>query len=113
MGTRAISEAIEADISCAKYFAGLIRATDDFEMLAPVDLSIVCFRARPPGFAGDLDALNERVMLEVQHGGSSYLSNTRIRGVFALRGCVLNYRTTKYDMEILLDDVRKALRSVE
>jgi len=113
VGTRAISEAIEDNISCAKYFAGLIRAADDFEMLAPVDLSIFCFRARPPGYAGDLDALNERVMLEVQRSGSSYLSNTRIRGVFALRGCVLNYRTTNHDMDILLDDVREALRSVE
>jgi aromatic-L-amino-acid decarboxylase len=52
-------------------------------------------------------------MLEVQHSGSSYLSNTRIRGVFALRGCVLNYRTTQHDMDVLLGDVRKALRSVE
>ena len=112
VGTRAIGEAIEDNIACAKYFADLVRATDDFEMLAPVDLSIFCFRARPRGFTGDLDALNERVMLEVQRGGSSYLSNTRVRGVFALRGCVLNYRTTKRDMEILLDDVRKALRSV-
>ena len=77
-------------------------------MLAPVDLSIFCFRYHPSGFAGDLDALNERVMLEVQRSGGSYLSNTRVRGAFALRGCVLNYRTTKRDMEILLDDVRKA-----
>ena len=112
VGTRAIGEAIEDNIACAKYFADLVRATDDFEMLAPVDLSIFCFRARPPGFTGNLDALNERVMLEVQHSGSSYLSNTRIRGVFALRGCVLNYRTTKHDMHILLDDVRNALRSL-
>jgi len=112
VGTLAIGEAIEDNIACAKYFADLVRATDDFEMLAPVGLSIFCFRARPPGFGGDLDALNERVMLEVQRSGSSYLSNTRIRGVFALRGCVLNYRTTKHDMEILLDDVRKALCSV-
>ena len=83
-------------------------------MLAPVDLSIFCFRARRPrGFAGDLDALNERVMLAVQHGGSSYLSNARVHGKFALRGCVLNYRTTKRDMEILLDDVRNAVRLVE
>ena len=112
VGTRAMSEAIEGNIACAKYFADLVRSTDDFEMLAPVDLSIFCFRARPRGFTGDLDALNERVMLVVQHGGSSYLSNTRIGGVFALRGCVLNYRTTKHDMEILLEDVRNALHAV-
>jgi aromatic-L-amino-acid decarboxylase len=48
-------------------------------------------------------------MLEVQRGGSSYLSNARVRGAFALRGCVLNYRTTKRDMEILLEDVRNAV----
>jgi glutamate/tyrosine decarboxylase-like PLP-dependent enzyme len=112
-GTRAIGEAIEDNIACAKYFADLVSETDDFEMLAPVDLSIFCFRYRPRGFTGDLDALNERVMLEVQRGGSSYLSNARVRGAFALRGCVLNYRTTKRDMEILLEDVRSAVRLVE
>jgi aromatic-L-amino-acid decarboxylase len=113
VGTRAISEAIEENITCAKYFAALVSATDDFEMLAPVDLSIFCFRYHPHGFDGDLDALNERVMLAVQRGGSSYLSNTRVRGAFALRGCVLNYRTTKRDMEILLEDVRCAVRSIK
>ncbi len=104
-GTRAIGEAIEENIACAKYFAELVAATDDFEMLAPVDLSIFCFRYRPRGFTGDLDALNERIMLEVQRGGSSYLSNARVHGAFALRGCVLNYRTTRRDMEMLLEDV--------
>ena len=108
-GTEAIAGAIEDNIACAKYFAELIGETDDFEMLAPVDLSIFCFRSRPRGFNGDLDALNQRVMLEVQRGGSSYLSNARVGGVFALRGCVLNYRTTKRDMEILLEDVRRAV----
>ena len=52
-------------------------------------------------------------MLEVQHSGSSYLSNARVHGMFALRGCVLNYRTTKRDMEILLEDVKNAVRLVE
>jgi glutamate/tyrosine decarboxylase-like PLP-dependent enzyme len=113
VGTQAIAEAIENNIACAKYFADLVRAADDFEMLAPVDLSIFCFRYRPRGFAGDLDALNERILVAVQRAGSSYLSNSRVRGTFALRGCVLNYRTTKRDMEILLEDVRCAARSVE
>jgi glutamate/tyrosine decarboxylase-like PLP-dependent enzyme len=113
VGTRAISEAIEENIACAKYFADLVSASGDFEMLAPVDLSIFCFRYHPRGFDGDLDALNERVMVALQRGGSSYLSNARVRGAFALRGCVLNYRTTKRDMEILLEDVRRAARLIK
>jgi hypothetical protein len=47
-------------------------------------------------------------MVDLRKAGSSYLSNARIRGRFALRGCVLNRRTTERDMEILLDDVRQA-----
>jgi glutamate/tyrosine decarboxylase-like PLP-dependent enzyme len=111
VGVRALSDAIAENIACAKYFEELVRASDDFEMLAPVELSIFCFRYRPPGFTGDLDALNEQVMLAVQRGGSSYVSNARIGGKFALRGCVLNYRTTRRDMEVLLDDLRQAARS--
>jgi len=107
-GARLLGEAIESNIARAKYFERLVEASDDFEMLAPVELSVFCFRYAPPGFTGDLDALNQRIMLDLQKEGSSYLSNARIRGRFALRGCVLNYRTTDRDMEILLDDVRRA-----
>jgi len=108
VGVRAIAAAIEENIACAKYFADMVDASADFEMLAPVDLSIFCFRYHPKGFVGDLDALNERILFRLQRGGSSYLSNAAVRGAFALRGCVLNYRTTRRDMEILMDDVRAA-----
>jgi glutamate/tyrosine decarboxylase-like PLP-dependent enzyme len=113
VGARALSEAIAENMACARYFEELVRASDDFEMLAPVTLSIFCFRYRPRGFTGDLDALNEQVMLAVQRAGSSYVSNARINGKFALRGCVLNYRTTRRDMEILLDDLRRAAAGVK
>jgi glutamate/tyrosine decarboxylase-like PLP-dependent enzyme len=112
VGVQALAEAIAENIACAKYFEDLVRTSDDFEMLAPVVLSIFCFRYRPPGFKGDLDALNEQVMLAVQRSGASYVSNARIAGEFALRGCVLNYRTTRRDMEILLEDIRRAAASV-
>jgi glutamate/tyrosine decarboxylase-like PLP-dependent enzyme len=107
-GAERLGQAIEENIACAKYLESLVNASDDFEMLAPVVLSVFCFRYKPKNFTGDLDALNERMMLEVQRAGSTYLSNAKIRGHFALRGCVLNYRTTKADMEQVLADVRKA-----
>ena len=46
-------------------------------------------------------------LIYLQRDGSSYLSNATLGGRFALRGCVLNYRTTLRDMEILLDDLRR------
>lgn len=107
-GAARLGEAIEGNIACARHLERLVHASDDFEMLAPVELSIFCFRYAPKHFAGDLNALNEKILFRLQQGGSSYLSNAEVRGRFALRGCVLNYRTTLRDMEILLEDVRRA-----
>jgi aromatic-L-amino-acid/L-tryptophan decarboxylase len=122
VGTRSIGEAIESNIRCAKHLARLVEASDDLEMLAAVELSIFCFRYVPEHLKRELasatasraeeinrqlDELNERVMVELQRDGSSYLSSTRLRGRFALRGCIINYRTTERDIEVLLDDVRR------
>jgi glutamate/tyrosine decarboxylase-like PLP-dependent enzyme len=111
-GADRLGEAIERNLACARYLEKLVKASGDFEMLAPVELSVFCFRYAPRNYAGDLDALNERILVEVQRGGSTFLSNARVRGKFALRGCVLNYRTTERDMEIALEDVRRAAKAI-
>src|SRR5437764_1342121 len=94
----------------------MVRASDDFEMVAPVELSIFCFRHVPVQLRNQspkaIDAFNERLLVALQRDGSSYLSNAIVGGRFALRGCVLNYRTTLRDMEILLDDLRRVATSL-
>jgi aromatic-L-amino-acid/L-tryptophan decarboxylase len=108
VGLRALGQAIENDLACARHLENLVRASDDFEMLAPVELSIFCFRHRPRKLGeNDLDQINERLLLALQRDGSSYLSNAKVNGHFALRGCVMNYRTTLTDMETLLADLRR------
>ncbi|MGC5019358.1 pyridoxal phosphate-dependent decarboxylase family protein [Micromonospora sp. DT47] len=120
-GSQAVGEAIESNLDCARHLAELVDASDDFELLSPVELSIFCFRYLPPAprtgprsvvEEQELDRVNERILVSLQQAGSSYLSNATINGRFALRGCVLNYRTTRDDMEILLDDVRRAAEQV-
>ena len=70
-GARRLGQAIERNMACAKHFEKLVCGSADFEMLAPVELSVFCFRHAPPGFAGDLDALNERILVDLQRGGGS------------------------------------------
>src|SRR5438552_6873433 len=128
VGLRTLGEAVEKDLACARYFEQLVRASDDFEMLAPVELSISCFRYLPMrlrqalGSANEdqrrqiddeIDSVNERLLVELQHDGSSYLSNASVHGRFALRGCVMNYRTTLHDMDILLSDLRRVASRIE
>ena len=113
VGLRRLGEAIEENAACARHLEKLVHASDDFEMLAPVELSIFCFRylpqslKPPPRHESAIDNFNERLLVALQRDGSSYLSNAVVNGRFALRGCVINYRTTKRDIEILLDDLRR------
>jgi aromatic-L-amino-acid/L-tryptophan decarboxylase len=115
VGLNRLSEAIESNLACARHLESMVRASDDFEMVAPVELSIFCFRHVPAQLRNQppeaIDAFNERLLIALQRDGSSYLSNATLGGRFALRGCVLNYRTTLRDMEILLDDLRRVAKS--
>jgi glutamate/tyrosine decarboxylase-like PLP-dependent enzyme len=116
VGLDSLGEAIESNLACARHLESLVRASDDFEMVAPVELSIFCFRHVPVQLRNKspqvIDAFNERLLVALQRDGSSYLSNAMLGGRFALRGCVLNYRTTLRDMEILLDDLRRVAKSL-
>jgi len=115
VGLDRLSEAIESNLACARHLDSMVRASDDFEIAAPVELSIFCFRHVPAQLRNEspkaIDAFNERLLVALQRDGSSYLSNATIGDRFALRGCVLNYRTTLRDMEILLDDLRRVAKS--
>lgn len=123
-GAAAIRAAIDDNIAVAQRLAGLIDASDDFERLAPVPLSIVCFRNVPPSLrlarrspgakaagAGDrtaaLNRFNRALMVEVQRDGDSYLSNAQIGDAFALRACLVNFRTQAADAAHLLDTIRR------
>ncbi len=116
VGLHSLGEAIESNLACARYLESLVRISDDFEMVAPVELSIFCFRHVPSHLRSEspqtIDEFNERLLIALQRDGSSYLSNTTLDGRFALRGCVLNYRTTLRDMEILLEDLRRVAKTL-
>ncbi len=116
VGLDRLSASIESNLECARHLESMVRASDDFEMVAPVELSIFCFRHVPAQLRNEspeaINAFNERLLVALQRDGSSYLSNAMLGGRFALRGCVLNYRTTLRDMEILLDDLRRVAKSL-
>ena len=128
-GARRVAASIAEDCALAEYLAGLVGAAEDFELMAPVTLGICCFRHVPAGVRRELeeagseeerenvnarlDELNARVMQRVQRGGAAYLSNATLRGRFALRASITNFRTTRRDLRLTLDAVRRAAREVE
>ena len=108
LGRAGVSELVGRHAALAERLAGLVDAAPDLERLAPVELSIVCFRYAPVRLRGAderLDALNKRVMEEIQAGGAAFLTQTTLAGRFALRACVLHYATTEADVAALVDAV--------
>jgi aromatic-L-amino-acid decarboxylase len=72
----------------AEQFASWIDGHPDFERLAPVPFSVVCFRWNPAGASlsdAELDRANERLIESVNHTGELFLSHTRLNGRIALR----------------------------
>ena len=52
--------------------------------------------------AAYLDKLNLELLTRLQASGEAYLSNAVVHGKFALRACIVNFRTSRTDVEALL-----------
>src|SRR6185503_9016263 len=85
-GREGIEAMIRGNLAMAGRLAKHVDEAPDLERLAPVPLSIVCFRYVPKEAQGNedrLDALNKRVMERIQTEGEAFVSSTVIRGRFA------------------------------
>ena len=97
-GARAIRAHLAEHIRLAQQFAGWIDAHPDFERLAPVPFSVVCFRWRPAGGHlpdAELDAANMRLIDAVNATGDVFLSHTRLRDQLALRVAIGHLETAE------------------
>lgn len=107
IGSDGVRERIVRHNDCARRVAERARAAETLELLAEPELSICCFRYRPPGWVDEarLDALNEAILRGVRARGRTVTSSTRVAGRFAIRPCFINPRSTFADADALVDEV--------
>jgi glutamate/tyrosine decarboxylase-like PLP-dependent enzyme len=103
--------AIRGDLEHAQLLARLITAEPTLELLAPVELSTVCFRWKDASGL-ELDRRNAAILREVLRRGRVYLSNASVHGAFALRACIVNHRTTDADIAAVVEEVTAAAAAV-
>jgi len=85
-GTEGLREKVRYHIEIAGKLAEMISKEADFEILAPVIISVVCFRFHPVGLNEDqLNALNEKLNHQLNDSGKIYLSHTVLNGKYTLR----------------------------
>ncbi|MEO9169785.1 MAG: pyridoxal-dependent decarboxylase [Candidatus Baltobacteraceae bacterium] len=107
-GARAIGEAIEENVRQARLLGELIDADADLELLAPVQLNIVCFRYRFRGSDEAVtDSFNDELVIRLQESGDAVVSSTTVSGHRALRICIVNQRTRDDDLTYTLDAIKR------
>ena len=86
-GVEGLQDKIRNHIAYGQKLAEIIQESDTFELMAPVPLNLVCFRFHPPGSwtDGQLDRLNEKILLQLNQSGKILLTQTRLNGRYVMR----------------------------
>jgi aromatic-L-amino-acid decarboxylase len=105
-GREGLAARIREHIRLARLCAGWIEGEAGFEILAPVKMAVVCFRALPQELAHEdanssilLDQFNRELVEAVNATGRAYLTHTTLHGRVAMRLAVGNILTTEQHLE--------------
>ncbi len=100
-GTEKLGAIITRTCALAGYLEARILAEPRLELLAPVQLNIVCFRYR----AIDANRVNGEIVIDIQESGIAAPSTTLLDGELAIRAAIVNHRTAKCDIDALIATV--------
>ena len=116
-GHEGLAARIREHCRLAQLFAAWVAADPNWELMAPVPLALVCFRAAPRAETSDettsnsrLNILNEAIMHGVNSTGRALLSHTKLHDKLTLRLSVGNIRTTEKHVRQVWDLLNEQLK---
>jgi aromatic-L-amino-acid decarboxylase len=104
-GLEKFQAVLRSHIEWAQRFAGLVESHADFERVAPLSLSVVCFR-----YKGS-DEQNRAILEKINSTGRVFLISTVLHGKLVLRMTIGNLATTWEDVEEAWDLIQEAAKS--
>ncbi len=107
-GTEKLGALITQNCEQAAYLAEQVAAQPNMEVMAPVAMNICCFRFAAEGLRPkQLDALSDEIVLQLQLQGIAAPSTTLVHGCNAIRVNITNHRTTRADLDLLVQEVNR------
>ena len=97
-GTERLGAVITRTCALSGYLEARILAEPRLELMAPVQLNIVCFRYR----AADANRVNGDIVIDIQESGIAAPSTTLLDGELAIRAAIVNHRTDVRDIDALI-----------
>jgi glutamate/tyrosine decarboxylase-like PLP-dependent enzyme len=98
-GPEKLGQVISNTCALAQYLKQRIELSPQLELLAPVELNIVCFRYR----CENSNRINADIVIALQESGIVAPSSTTLQGQIAIRAAIVNHRTTISDMDALIE----------
>ena len=97
-GTEKLAAIIARSCALAEYLEARILAEPRLELMAPVQLNIVCFRYR----ATESCKVNRDLVADIHESGIAAPSTTVLDGRLAIRAAIVNHRTDVCDIDALI-----------
>lgn len=109
VGRSGIVASVGRCVDLARGLGVLVEGSGDMELLAPVGTSVVVFRPKPGSALpeSELDGHVRALVHRVQEAGRCFVTGAIVDGHEAIRACFLNPATTEYDLQVVVDEVRR------
>ena len=108
-GVQRLQERLRRDLQNAAWLAEQIRATPQWELLAPVPLQTLCVRHAPPGVHADaLEAHTQRWCEAINRSGQAYLTSATLGGRWMVRVSIGSETTERVHVERLWHIMQQA-----
>jgi aromatic-L-amino-acid/L-tryptophan decarboxylase len=121
VGASGYRNMIADDIRLSGAMAQAVSCHPELELMTQ-DLSITTFRYVPRELRANLgeaqvetylDTLNRELLDRLQRGGETFVSNAVVGGRYLLRACIVNFYTTRADVEVVAGVVVRIGRAVD
>jgi glutamate/tyrosine decarboxylase-like PLP-dependent enzyme len=121
VGANGYRQMIADDMALSRAMAAAVERDADLQLVTQ-GLSIATFRFVPADLrsrVGEtsteeyLNRLNEALLDAIQRGGEAFVSNALVRGRYVLRACIVNFHTTRADVEALPEIVVRTGRALD
>lgn len=93
-GVKGLQKMVREHIRLAQMFSAWIEDHKDFELMSPVNLSLVCFRLNDGRSEEALSVINSRLLESINQTGKVFLTHTSLKGKYVLR-LAIGQRTTE------------------
>ena len=86
-GVSGLKKKIKYHIELAAHLEEKIQASNDFEMITPRSLNLLCFRFKPQHLENinEINNLNEKLLHQLNKSGKIFITHTKLNGVYTLR----------------------------